>query len=91
LLSINSKTCVIDLPSGYISFRSIVVKLFYTQESYQSAGKQSAKYYYNSELDDNTIVVQIPEPELESIIPTKRGRSRPRKNSLLDIIVFIQE
>jgi hypothetical protein len=91
LLSINNKTYVINLPSGYISFRSLVVKLFYTQESDQSAGKQSAKYYYNNELDSNIIIVQIPKPELESIIPTKCNRSRPCKNPLLNIIVFIQE
>jgi hypothetical protein len=91
LFSINNKTCVVDLPSGYTSFRSIVVKLFYAQKSNQNAGEQSAKHYYNSELDSNIIVVQMPEPELESIISTKRGRSRPCKNPLLDIAVFTQE
>jgi hypothetical protein len=91
LLSRNNETYVVDLPSGYISFRSIVVKLFYTQESDQNAGKQNAKYYYNSELDNNIIVVQMPEPKLESTTPTKRGRDRPCKNPLLDIVVFIQE
>jgi hypothetical protein len=87
----NSKTYIIDLPSGYISFRSIVVKPFYAQELDQSASKQNAKYYYNGKLDDNIIVVQIPEPELESTTFTKRGRSRPCKNLLPDIIVFIQK
>jgi hypothetical protein len=91
LLSINNETCVIDLPSGYISFRSIVVKPFYTQESDQNTGEQNAKYYYNNKLDNNIIVIQIPEPELESIAPTKRNRNRSRKNPLPDIIVFIQE
>jgi hypothetical protein len=79
------------LPGGYIFFRSIVVKLFYAQESDQSTSKQSAKYYYNNELDNNIIVIQIPKPKLKSIIPTKRGRNRPYKNPLPDIIVFIQE
>jgi hypothetical protein len=91
LLSINSKTYIIDLPSSYISFRSIVVKLFYTQESDQNAGEQSAKHYHNNKLDNNTIIIQIPKPELKSIIPTKHGRNKPRKNFLSDIIVFIQE
>jgi hypothetical protein len=87
----NNKTYIVDLPSGYIFFRSIVVKLFYTQESDQNTSKQNAKHYYNSELDNNTIVVQISKPELKSIILTKRGRNKPCKNLLLDIIVFIQE
>jgi hypothetical protein len=91
LLSINNKTYIIDLPSGYISFRSIVVKLFYAQESDQSTSKQNAKYYYNNKLDNNIIVIQIPKPELESTISTKRGRNRSCKNPLPDIIVFIQE
>jgi hypothetical protein len=91
LLSINNKTYIVDLPSGYTSFRSIIVKLFYAQESDQNAGEQSVKYYYNSELDNNIIIVQIPEPKLESITPTKYDRNRPYKNSLFDIIVFIQK
>jgi hypothetical protein len=91
LLNINNKTYVVDLPGGYISFRSIVVKLFYTQESNQSASKQSTKHYYNSELDNNIIVIQILKLELESTTSTKRGRNKPRKNFLPDIIVFIQE
>ena len=76
LLSLDNETCVIDIPSGYTSFRSIVVKLFYTQELDQSIGEQSPKHQYNSELNSNTIEVQIPEPEVESAIPPKRGRPR---------------
>ena len=33
LLSINGETYVVNQPSGYTSFRSIAVKLFYTEES----------------------------------------------------------
>ena len=81
------------MPSGYTSFRFIVVKLFYTQELNQSVGEQSTEYQYNSELNSelngDTIEVQIPEPEVESAVPPKRGR--PRKQPLPDVIVFIQE
>ena len=100
LLSIDSETCVVELPSGPTALRSTAVKPFYTQaesseelehERQQEATNKASNKATN-EADNDTIEVAMPEARAAAAqAPAKRGRGRPRKHALPDITVFMQE
>jgi hypothetical protein len=105
LVSITNEDCVLALPRGNTTFRSTVVKPYYseqpsegTQPSEQrqpserlSLAQLSVQLQPQPEVPDDTIVVQTGNQEQG---PVKRGRGRPRKQPLASpahITIFLQE
>jgi hypothetical protein len=96
LVSIDGENCVLALPRGDTTFRTTVIKPYLTPPTTEAspATEVDANTTRTSVdnttgardmANENTIVVQVPEPE--PIQPVKRGRGHPRKHP---ITVFLR-
>ena len=99
LLRVDGETCIIQLPHGPISFRSTVVKPYYTDPDYSPETVPTAQT-----VPDQTAPGTVPAPNLPSVetvppaVPPKRGRGRPRKypveaysTDAADITIYLQD
>ena len=84
----DGESCVLALPHGNTTFRSTSVKPFYVpDEQVKADAEPEPEPERNGQgvEDEDTIIVDTSVP----VVPTKRGRGRPRRNA--DIAVFLQD
>jgi hypothetical protein len=89
LLGTNNEDCIVALPSGPTTFRSTVVKPYFTEEKGQ--GDQENQDSRHQENQDSITVeppidyaLNAPQTTAQPLAPLKRRRGRPRKVPLPD-------
>ena len=99
LLAIEGESCTIKLPAGPTTFRSTVVKPYYTESAPRAASPEAATAGPPAGSPAASLETGPPEPTTGDTItvelPPKRGRGRPRKYPILtavaDVTVYLQD